>query len=199
MHTKINALIEKIQRLEEELEAELTKRQADMSFTIQNQKIIFEQEVIRRHKQFKTRLSTYTLGARPLMFITAPVIYALIVPFVLLDGMVTLYQWICFPVYGLEKVKRADYFIYDRHHLAYLNLLEKFNCAYCAYGNGLIAYVREVASRTEAYWCPIKHASRVHSPHARYRQFIDYGDAERYHAYLEKIKEELKAKQHEES
>ena len=63
----------------------------------------------------------------------------------------------------------------DRRKLAYLNSIEKFNCVYCEYVNGLIAYVQEIAGRTEQYWCPIKHAMRVKSMHSRYRHFLDYG------------------------
>jgi hypothetical protein len=58
-----------------------------------------------------------------------------------------------------------------------LNALEKLNCVYCSYANGLIAYVREIAGRTEQYWCPIKHARRVIGAHPHYAQFQDYGDA----------------------
>ena len=60
----------------------------------------------------------------------------MIVPFVLLDLFVTIYQAVCFPVYGIPKVERRTYLVFDRHHLAYLNALEKLNCAYCAYANG---------------------------------------------------------------
>ena len=88
-----------------------------------------------------------------------------------------MYQAVCFPVYGIPKVARKDYLIFDRRYLAYLNGLEKFNCAYCSYANGLIGYVREIASRTEAYWCPIKHARRVVNAHPRYSSFADFGDA----------------------
>jgi hypothetical protein len=101
----------------------------------------------------------------------------LIVPLVLLDLFVTAYQAACFPVYGIAKVRRADYLVFDRHHLGYLNALEKLNCAYCSYANGLIAYVREIAGRTEKYWCPIKHARRVIGAHPHYAEFRDYGDA----------------------
>ena len=58
--------------------------------------------------------------------------------------------------------------------------LEKLNCAYCAYANGLVGYVGEIAARTEAYWCPIKHARRMVMTHARYADFADFGDAEAY-------------------
>jgi hypothetical protein len=51
----------------------------------------------------------------------------------------------------------------------------------------LIGYVREIASRTEQYWCPIKHARRVIGTHSRYALFEDYGDAEGYRKWLEQF------------
>ncbi|HVR48848.1 MAG TPA: hypothetical protein VMS38_03870, partial [Pseudorhodoferax sp.] len=133
------------------------------------------------------RLSRYVLNAKPMVVITAPVIYAMIVPFVLLDIFVTVYQAVCFPAYGIEKVKRADYLIFDRGHLAYLNALEKLNCAYCSYANGLVAYVREIAGRTEAYWCPIKHAKKTTGAHEKYLSFVGFGDAEAYRARIAEL------------
>jgi hypothetical protein len=112
--------------------------------------------------------------------LTAPVAYSLAVPLMLADLWITLYQWICFPVYGIPLVRRRGYFVLDRYKLGYLNAIEKVNCTYCSYANGLIAYIREIAARTERYWCPIKHARRVRSPHAWYPLFADYGDAAGY-------------------
>jgi hypothetical protein len=45
---------------------------------------------------------------------------------------------------------------FDRRKLAYLNAIEKLNCDYA---NGILTYAREIASRTEQFWCPIKHAA----------------------------------------
>ena len=151
---KIAALAAKIQILEAELEAELAQRRAELSVGLERGSAFFEEEVLRRHRELRTRLSTYLLNARPLVVLTAPVIYAVIVPLVLLDLFVTIYQRVCFPVYEIPKVNRGDYLVFDRHHLAYLNALEKLNCAYCSYANGLIAYVREIAGRTEQYLVP---------------------------------------------
>jgi len=173
----IKSLIVRIGALEAELEAELAKRRAALNVGLERGKVAFEEEVLRRHSEFRTKLSRYIVQAHPLVVLTAPVIYSLIVPLLLLDLFVTLYHAICFPVYGIAKVRRTDYFAFDRRHLAYLNVLEKINCAYCSYANGLIAYVREVAGRTEQYWCPIKHARRVIGAHAQYPTFYDYGDA----------------------
>jgi hypothetical protein len=78
--------------------------------------------------------------------LTAPVIYSAIVPIALIDVWLTLYQTICFPVYGIPRVPRSRFLVVDRHHLAYLNGIEKLNCVYCGYANGMFAYLREVAT-----------------------------------------------------
>lgn len=187
MNEHVQHLVERIQLLELELEAEVAKRRAELRFGLERGRVVFEAEVLRRHRELKTRLWTYIRHARPMIVITAPFIYGLIVPLVLLDLAVMLYQAVCFPAYGLPKVRRRDYLVFDRHHLAYLNALEKLNCAYCSYANGLIAFVREVAGRTESYWCPIKHARRMVSAHDAYRGFVDYGDADAYRARLAAI------------
>lgn len=177
MNSKISALLENIRSLEHELEAEMARQRAELRFGIERGKILFEKEIVRRHRELKISLTRYIARAHPLMVLTAPVIYLMVIPLGLLDLAVTLYQMICFPAYGIPKVRRRDYFIFDRYHLAYLNLLQKLNCAYCSYANGLIAYAREIAARTEQYWCPIKHARRVIGAHERYLHFVDYGDA----------------------
>lgn len=184
-------LTAKIRDLEAELDAELARRRAELRVGLEQGRIAFEKELLRRHRELKTALAPYIWNARPLVILTAPFIYALIVPLVLLDLCVSLYQAVCFPVYGIPKVKRADYFVFDRHHLAYLNALEKLNCAYCSYANGLIAYVQEIAARTEQYWCPIKHARRVVGSHPRYLTFDDYGNAEGYQQRLAEFRERL--------
>ena len=112
----------------------------------------------------------------------------MIFPLLLLDSFVFLYQLICFPVYGIPKVRRSDYQIFDHQDLAYLNLLEKINCAYCSYANGLMSYIKEIVARTEQYWCPIKHARRILQAHSRYNRFADYGDGDAYRNELKSIR-----------
>lgn len=145
-----------------------------------------------RPSAIKKGLLHYIVGARFLVLITAPVIYSPIVPFMLLDLFTTIYQHVCFVVYGIPRVKRKDYVIFDRRYLAYLNFIEKINCAYCSYANGVVAYVREVGSRTEQYWCPIKHARRLLGAHPRYAHFVAYGDAQGYRDELEALRSELR-------
>jgi hypothetical protein len=194
MNPKIEELLHGIRKMEEELEVQMALARAELKVRIEDGKVEFEKAVLKRHREMKTRLLRYILGARPLIALTAPVIYVLIVPFVLLDLFITIYQAVCFPVYGIAKVRRGDYMVFDRRYLAYLNALEKLNCAYCSYGNGLIGYVREIASRTEQYWCPIKHARKVIGAHPRYGQYVEYGDAESYREEVAKAAERQRQK-----
>jgi hypothetical protein len=110
----------------------------------------------------------------------------------LIDVWASLYQAICFRAYRITRVPRSRYVVLDRGRLAYLNGIEAVNCVFCEYANGVVAYVREIASRTEQYWCPIKHALRVSDPHERYARFIEYGDAEGYRPRLEAFREALR-------
>ena len=155
MTAQLDMLMEKLRDVQAEIEAELAKRREELRFHLENRRIVFEKEVLRIHREIRTRVSRYLIDANPLIILTAPVIYSLVVPIALFDIWVMAYQAICFPIYKIPKVRRRDYLVFDRHHLAYLNVIEKINCAYCSYCNGAIAFVREVASRTEVYWCPI--------------------------------------------
>src|SRR5690606_38505860 len=114
--------------------------------------------------------------------------YMIIFPAVLFDAFATVYQAVCFPVYGIPKVHRRDHIIIDRHRLRYLNGIEKLNCAYCGYLNGLLGYISEMAGRTERYWCPIRHARPGRSRHSQESAFLDYGDAEGYRTRLKDIR-----------
>jgi hypothetical protein len=192
MATQLDTLTQKLREIQAEIEVELTKRREELRYRLENRRIVFEQEVLRIHREIKTRAMRYLIDANPLMILSAPVIYSLIVPIALLDLWVMAYQAICFPIYKIPKVRRRDYLVFDRQHLAYLNIIEKINCAYCSYANNAIAFVREVASRTEIYWCPIKHARRVLGPHPHYQGFADFGDAEGFRERLKQMKDGVK-------
>jgi len=114
------------------------------------------------------------------VIVSAPLIYACALPFLLLDAMVTVYQLVCFPIYDIPKVRRGDYIVFDRGKLAYLNTIEKVGCIYCSYANGLLPMVTEIAARTEQYFCPIKHDHPLVKAHSRYSKFLPYGDAKAY-------------------
>ena len=128
------------------------------------------------------------VGLIALTLLTGPIIYGMAIPLLLVDLCISFYQASCFPVYGIVKVRRANYFIFDRQHLDYLNFIEKFHCTYCAYGTGVIAYCAEIISRTEQYFCPIKHARKMLGNHRRYAAFLEFGDAPDYERKLEEYR-----------
>jgi hypothetical protein len=184
-------ILERIRDLENELLATTKERAQALRYRLEKGKAHFDDWVVHEHRKLRRGLIGYVLHGRALALLTAPLIYAVFIPFALLDLFITIYQAICFPVYGVPKVRRADYLVFDRGRLAYLNLLEKINCLYCSYANGLCAYVAEIAARTEQHWCPIKHAQPIRTPHSRYRRFFDYGDAASYTGQVETLRRDF--------
>ncbi len=188
MSNRLDEILEEIRELEKNVKEEIQRKEKEFQYKITKGKIVFEEEIARLHKKFSKKLLYYLFGSRLLNMLTAPVIYIIIVPAALLDLGITIYQAICFPAYGIPKVRRKKHFIFDRHYLKYLNVLEKLNCLYCGYFNGLMTYSSEIAARTEQYWCPIKHAIGPARFHSRYHLFFDYGDAEAYRTRLAEIR-----------
>ena len=177
MTDSIAELIERLRQVEDQLEAAFSARgdghgvQRDAAG-----KARFDKDTLRRQRAHR---KTVGLGRTPWpTLVTMPLIYGMALPLFILDLSVSLYQLGCFTAWGITRVKRSDYVIIDRHRLGYLNPVQKLNCVFCGYGNGVIAYAREITGRTEQYWCPIKHALKVKDAHAHYASFQAYGDAE---------------------
>ncbi|MBQ0721049.1 MAG: hypothetical protein KBT88_03690 [Gammaproteobacteria bacterium] len=184
MNSKIDSLLIKMRALEAELEAAFHEHEDKVAYNIKGRRVRFEQQVKATHRQMKLRWGEYLKQTPPRHLLSAPFIYSMFFPLLILDISLFIYQQICFRAYRIPRVARADYVVIDRHMLAYLNLFEKFNCVYCGYGTGVLAYAREVSARTEQYWCPIKHARRAANPHDRYSEFMAYGEAEGFHTRL---------------
>lgn len=191
MNPNIRDFLDRIRQLEADIEQEARQRRQLFQADFDERKIRFEKEVLAQQKRFRQGVWHYVLTAEWRSVLSVPFIYPVLLPLLMLDLFVTIYQWVCFPLYRMPRVRRSDYFVYDRTHLAYLNILEKINCAYCSYANGLVAYVREIVGLTEQYWCPIKHARRVLQAHPYYHGFVDYGDAESYRVQLVVLREQL--------
>jgi hypothetical protein len=184
MNKNIDELLAKISTLQDELEEQYRQARDEWA----QKKIELAEEFLRQQRRYKTGLFRFLLRTRFLVALTAPIIYLGWIPFLFMDLFVTIYQAICFPVYRIPKVRRSEYLVFGREDLPYLNIIEKFNCFYCSYGNGVAAYTREVAARTEQYWCPIKHARRLKAAHERYPNFFDFGDAEAYQQGLARLR-----------
>ena len=188
MNERIRVLLDQISALEGDLLKAVQEQEASALFQIRGKRIEFEASVRLAHRKLKNGFLHWLVTNRPQNLITGPIIYSMIVPMLVLDLCVSLYQATCFPIYRITKVRRGDYLVFDRQQLEYLNFIEKFHCSYCAYGNGLMAYVSEIVGRTEEYFCPIKHARKMLGPHSRYARFLNYGDATNYETRLEEFR-----------
>ena len=191
---RMRQLLIQMAALEEELRVAVKEQESRMLFQIKGKRIEFEHSIKQAHRKLKTGFFHWLVTYRPQNLITGPVIYSMIVPLAIVDLCVSFYQATCFPIYRIDKVRRADYIVFDRQQLEYLNFIEKFHCTYCAYGTGMIAYIGEIVARTEQYFCPIKHARKILGTHSRYAGFLDFGDAADHEARLEEFRVALEGK-----
>ena len=123
----------------------------------------------------------------------APFIYGLAAPLALLDVCVSLYQAVCFRLWDVPRVRRRNYVTFRRAELPYLDVMQRVNCGYCSYANGVLAYAQEIAARTEQYWCPIKHPAPPPVTHERYARFVPYGDPLQVRERMRDLRDDLQA------
>lgn len=193
MSLQVRNLLDRISALEQELAVELHNKDQRLGYRSIGSRVEFSPATCEAHRAQKMSLWRWLAGVPLKSLLALPFIYGMAVALVLLDLSITVYQSVCFPLYGIGKVRRHDYIVLDRHHLHYLNAIEKVHCAYCSYATGLLAYAREIAARTEQYFCPIKHSRHVPGTHARYARFLDYGDPIDFHGRAERLRRELAA------
>lgn len=192
MNEQIRQILSQITELEDDLYKLIHDQQVEFNYRIEGTKVLFEKNIRKAQRELKTGFFRFIRESQPRNVVTAPFIYSVIIPLVILDIWITLYQAICFPLYRVPKVCRSRYIIIDRHSLSYLNSIEKLNCVYCGYAGGVFAYAREISARTEQYWCPIKHARKILDPHRRYAYFDDFGQGEEYRETSKRLREELR-------
>lgn len=193
MNDTVRQLLKQISTLETKLGAAIEEQESRVRYKIEGKRVVFENAIHEAHLKLKPKMNLliWFFTVRPKNFLTMPIIYGMLVPLAVLDLCISLYQLTCFPIYGITRVKRANYILIDRQYLAYLNIIEKLDCMYCGYAVGMIAYSSEILARTEQYFCPIKHARKILGVHARYAHFLGYGEADDFHGKLEKFRSEL--------
>ncbi|MDD2871310.1 MAG: hypothetical protein PHS49_04935 [Candidatus Gracilibacteria bacterium] len=176
MKSKITLIFEEIDKKKYELKQEYLKMKDKYGFHFKGGKIVFNTEKVVENKKYKKSILNSIFNTTIKNILAIPFIYVMIVPAVFLDIFLFVYQQTAIRLYGIPLVNRSDYVVFDRRHLDYLNWIQKFNCLYCSYFNGLMSYAVEVAGRTEKFWCPIKSAMRQKGGHDWEEYFADYGD-----------------------
>lgn len=157
---KISQILAEIKAKQQELYKEYEKLTKKYDFSFEKGKIKFSQNAKMYQEKFRIPLWKYISNPIIRHTLSIPFIYGMIIPAIILDTFLFIYQHTAIRLYGIPLVKRSEYIVFDRKHLSYLNIMQKINCLYCSYVNGLFSYAVEIAGRTEKYWCPIKAAKR---------------------------------------
>lgn len=176
MNSKISEILKEIKSKKNDLIKEYEKLKGKYDFSVIKGKVLFSLEKRKENKKLKNSVLDSIFGLRVREMLSIPFIYAMIIPALVLDIFLFVYQQTALRLYGIPIVKRSDYITYDRRFLDYLNFMQKLNCLYCSYVNWLFSYAAEVAWRTEKYWCPIKNAQRMKWGHDWQEYFADYWD-----------------------
>ena len=121
------------------------------------------------------------------LFLSIPFIYIMVLPIGLLDVCVCIYQAVCFPLYDIKKVSRNQYLRFDRAAHPGLDAIDRLQCNYCSYANGILSFAREVAKQTEYYWCPIRNkiGGNFIAPE-HHQDFAAYTDQEKLEQLIKK-------------
>src|SRR5689334_19949735 len=107
--TRMLEILDRMRELEADLEHEVAAAQERWHYKFEEGKVRFESEVRRRHLLLKTSIRRYLRESDVPSMLSAPIVYSLLLPFMLIDLWVSLYQLICFPIYGIARVRRSDY------------------------------------------------------------------------------------------
>jgi hypothetical protein len=107
MPTVLQDLTRRAREIEAEFETELARRRELLGGRLVRGRMMFETEVLARHRAARENLLEYTRAIPLRHMATAPMIYSLILPLALVDLWITLYQWSCFPAYRIPACAGA--------------------------------------------------------------------------------------------
>ena len=191
MSDRIKEMMVEIEDLRQKLKEEIGKQEKTINYKIKNGRVRFDADVLLKQKENMKHLLAWFSEIPLIQLLTAPVIYGMVLPALLLDIMLFVYTRVVSRVFKITFVQRKDYIVFDRQYLGYLNIVEKFNCLYCSYFNGLMQYTAAIAGRTELYFCPIKHAKKIAYDHNYYDAFFEYGDGEDYPKRIKTLRKDV--------
>jgi hypothetical protein len=105
MNDQIPTLLERIQQLERELRAEIKKKETQFGYEVRDRKAHFTAAVAARHRNLARAIGSYVRASILFNVLTAAFVWIVLVPVVMLHVTASVFQSICFPVYGIPKVR----------------------------------------------------------------------------------------------
>lgn len=79
-------------------------------------------------------------------------------------GLVFFLRYVLTPLLKLEELPIRNYIIIDRHKIAGLTLMDKLNCMFCGYANGMVHYLNtwlDAAALCEPKLSPLRRAAAL--------------------------------------
>ena len=108
MNTDIDKLLVDAREILEQIEQLFDAAQKKFRYTLDDGRVVISREVKLLQKQYKTSLINYLFQAKWKSLLSAPIIYNMIVLLAILDASITIYQHICFRIYGIPVVTRRE-------------------------------------------------------------------------------------------
>ena len=106
MSPYMDRIVERLRHAEDDLRRDVEAQQQRWHYTVHRRRVRFDHELRDAHRRLKLGIAAYIRHGSVFSLLTAPLIYSLLLPLALLDLWVTLYQWICLPIYGVARVSR---------------------------------------------------------------------------------------------
>ncbi len=117
MLSKIGEILKRMEELKSQLQSEYEALMERYDYAVENRKIVFSEKAKRFQKDVREGVFHYLLSAEIRHLLSIPFIYAMIVPTIVLDLFLTVFQFTAFPLYGIERVRRSDHILFDRKYL----------------------------------------------------------------------------------
>src|SRR5688572_22939865 len=99
MSPYVARIVARVREAKDDLAREVEEQQQRWHYRVRCGRVWFDKEVQRAHRRLRQSIPAYIRQGSVLSLVTAPAIYSLLLPLLLLDLWVWTYQWICFPIY----------------------------------------------------------------------------------------------------
>jgi hypothetical protein len=109
MTQRMHEIARNIVELQAELDREIERRRKALGVGIRDRLVEFEHGITLEHRRLRLGVRTFLGRSSIATIATAPVIYSLIIPLLIVDAWVGAYQAICFRAYRIPRVRRANY------------------------------------------------------------------------------------------
>lgn len=107
MTQRMQELASEIVRLQDELDREIESRRKALGWHLKRGIVEFEHGITIEHRRLRMGMATFLARSPIGAILTAPVIYSMFIPLLLIDAWASLYQAICFRAYRIPRVRRS--------------------------------------------------------------------------------------------